>query len=257
MGLNDATIIYMRLSARLLTGLICVPLLFAADGPTGEKILQLSLERSGGAAAFAKLKSAVMTGTVEMAGHNITGPISLYQQNGKSYTAIELPGIGKVEEGFDGDVAWESNALQGARIKGGEERAAAARASRISMLDSWRDIYTAATNVGSEDVAGKPAWKVEMTPKEGKPETLYFDKASGLLVRSTQTLATAMGEIPVESELSDYRTVDGVKTPFTMTQKAMSQVMVMHFEKVTYNADIPADRFALPASVKALAARPK
>lgn len=252
----------MRLSARLLAGLVCVPLLFAADVfaadvPNGEQILQLSLERSGGAAAFAKLKSAVMTGTVEMAGHNITGPITLYQQGGKSYTAIELPGIGKVEEGFDGEIAWESNALQGARIKAGEERDAAARASRISILDSWRALYSSATNVGSEDVAGKPAWKVEMTPKGGKPETMYFDKESALLVRSTQTLATAMGDIPVESELSDYRTVDGVKTPFTMTQKAMSQTMVMHFEKVTYNADIPADKFALPASVKALVARSK
>jgi hypothetical protein len=252
----------MRFPVRLLARLLCLPILFAsevsaADVPSGEKVLQISLERSGGPAAFSKLKSAVMTGTVEMAGHNITGPITLYQQNGKSYTAIELPGIGKVEEGFDGDVAWEANALQGARIKLGEERSAAARASRISVLDSWRELYTSAKNVGSEDIGGKPAWKIELTPKEGKPETMYFDQASGLLVRSSQTLTTAMGDIPVESELADYRTVDGIKTPFTMTQKAMSQTMIMHFEKVTYNAEIPAAKFELPAAVKALAAKSK
>jgi hypothetical protein len=242
---------------KLLAGLLCVPLLFAADVPSGEKILQNSLERSGGAAAFARLKSVVMTGTVEMAGHNISGPITLYQQNGKSYTVIELPGVGKVEEGFDGKTAWESNMLQGARIKDGEERAAMERSARISVLDSWREVYTSAKTVGSEDVGGKPAWKVEMTPKEGKPETFFFDKATGLLVRSTETLATAMGDIPVESELSDYRPVDGVQTPFTMTQKAMSQTMVMHFAKVTYNAPIPPDRFDLPAPVKALAEKSK
>src|ERR1700722_10071245 len=118
---------------KFLAGFLAIPLLFAAD-PTGEQILQLSLERSGGAAAFAKVKSVVMTGTVEMAGHNISGPVSVFQQGDKSYTVIDLPGIGKVEEGFDGTVAWEANALQGPRIKDGEERAAVARASRISVL---------------------------------------------------------------------------------------------------------------------------
>jgi hypothetical protein len=228
-----------------------------ADLPTGEKILQLSLDRSGGAAAFAKLKTVVMTGTVELAGHNITGPVSVYQADGKSYTVIELPGIGKAEEGFDGAVAWETNAIQGPRIKDGEERNAVARASRISLLDSWRDTYTSAKTLGVENLDGKPAWKVEMTPKEGKPETFYFDQASDLLVRSSQIVTTPLGEIPVEAELSDYRKVDGVQTPFTMTQKAMSQVMVMHFDKVTYNADIPADRFDLPPDIKALAAKRK
>jgi zinc protease len=236
--------------------LLAIPLLIAAD-PSGEQLLRLSLERSGGAAAFAKLTSVVMTGTVEMAGHNIGGPVSVYQQGGKSYTAIDLPGIGKVEEGFDGSVAWESNTLQGPRIKEGEERAAVARASRISLLDSWRDLYTSAKTVGSEDVDGKPAWKVEMTPKEGKAETFFFDKASGLLVRSNETVATPLGEIAVEAGLSDYRTVDGIETPFTMTQKAVSQVMVMHFDKVSYNAPIPPGRFDLPPSIKALAERKK
>ena len=123
----------------------------------------------------------------------------------------------------------------------------------MSILDSWREFYTSAKTLGSEDVNGKPAWKVEMMPKEGKPETMYFDKESGLLVRSSEVVAMAMGDIPVESELSDYRTVEGIKTPFTMTQKAMGQVMVMHFEKVSFNSEIPGDRFDLPATVKALA----
>jgi hypothetical protein len=236
---------------KFLACFLAVPLLIGAD-PTGEQLLQLSLDRSGGAAAFAKLRSVVMTGTVEMAGHNISGPVSVYQQGGKSYTVIDLPGIGKVEEGFDGAVAWESNSLQGPRIKEGEERASVARASRISVLDSWRDLYTSAKTLGSEEVNGKPAWKVEMTPKEGKPETFFFDKQSALLVRSKETVTTPLGEIPVEADYSDYRTVDGIKTPFTTTQKAVSQVMVMHFEKATYNAPIPADRFDLPPAIKAL-----
>lgn len=242
---------------KFLSAFLLAPLLFAADLPSADKLLQLSLERSGGAQAIAKAKNAVMTGTVEMAGHNITGPVQLYQDGSKSYTVIDLPGIGKVEEGFDGETAWEMNALQGARIKDGEEKANIERSSKISVLSSWRDYYKQAKTIGSEDVEGKPAWRVEMTPKEGKPETFYFDKDTMLLVRTTATIATPLGEIPVDALMADYRVVDGIKTPFTMTQKAMSQVIVMKFDKVQYNAPIAADRFDLPPAVKALAAKRK
>src|SRR5215472_2679963 len=129
------------------------PLLFVsvarpAEMPSGESLLQISLQKSGGAEAFAKARNAVLTGKVEMAGRNIGGPVEIYQEDGKSYTAINLPGIGKVEEGFDGQTAWEMNSLQGPRVKDGEERAAVVRNSRMSVLDGWRDFYSSAKTVG-------------------------------------------------------------------------------------------------------------
>jgi hypothetical protein len=229
----------------------------AADLPPGDSLLARCLMKSGGAEAYAKVKSATMTGRVEIVGRNITGPVSVFQQGDKTYTVIELPGIGKVEEGFDGTTAWETNALQGPRIKDGEEKAATVRASRLNLMGSWREYYKDARTVGEEDVEGKPAWKVELTPKEGKPETFFFDKASAMLVRITQTVSSAMGEIPVDVSLSDYRPVGGIETPFTIIQKAMSQVMAMHFEKVEWNPVLPASRFDPPATVQALIAKGK
>lgn len=226
--------------------------MFAADLPSGESLLERCLQKSGGAAAYNKVKSATMSGTVEIVGRNISGPVSVFQQGDKTYTVIELPGIGKVEEGFDGRTAWESNALQGARIKEGEEKAATVRASRMNLMGTWRDYYQSAQTVGDEEVEGKSAWKVQLTPKEGKPEIFYFDKDSALLVRMTQTVSSAMGEIPVEVILSDYRDVRGIQTPFTLTQKAMSQVMAMRFEKVEWNPELPANRFDPPPSIRAL-----
>jgi hypothetical protein len=162
--------------------------------------------------------------------------------------------VGKVEEGFDGETAWEMSALQGARLKDGAEKATAQRASKLTVLSSWRDYYKSARTLGAEDFDGKPAWKVELTPKaeDGRPEVFYFDQKSVLLVRETQTLSTAMGDIPVDAAFSDYRSVDGIQTPFSMVQKAMGQSINMHFDKVTYNAAIAPDRFALPAAVQAL-----
>jgi hypothetical protein len=233
-------------------------LVFAADPPSGESLIARCIEREGGAKAIERAQTAIMTGTVELIGHNISGPLEIYQQGDKSYTVIELPGIGKVEEGFDGEVAWESNVLQGPRVKDGEELDAAKRASRMSVLGAWKDYYKSAVTVGLEDVGGKPAWKVAMTPSKGSGvEQFFFDRDSGLLVKMTQTLPTALGDIPVEMTMGDYRDVDGIQTPFLMTQSAMSQNMAMHIDKVAYNAKIPEGRFDLPPAVKAIAAKKK
>ena len=231
---------------------VTAALMSAAEFPSGDSLMRLCIEREGTAKALARADSAVITGTVELVGHNLAGTISIYQQGEKYYTIVQLPGIGALEEGFDGQVAWENNILQGPRIKDGDELEIAKRNSRMALLTAWRDYYTKAETVGSEDVEGKPAWKVAMTPKKGAVEYDYFDKTSGLLVKTEQTIPTSLGEIATEMTLGDYRPVDGVQTAFRMTQMAMTQTMAMHFEKVTYGAQIPASRFELPEAVKAL-----
>jgi hypothetical protein len=237
--------------------LMAVPAAEAVDLPSGESLLERCLVKSGGAEAYARVKSAKMTGTVELVGHNISGPVSVFQQGDKTYTVIELAGLGKVEEGFDGKTAWETNSMQGPRIKEGEEKAATIRSSRMNLMGTWRDYYKSARTAGEEDINGKPAWKVELTPKEGKPETFYFDKSSALLVRMTQTVSSGLGEIPVDVSLSDYRAVGGIQTPFKLTQNAMNQVMAMQFDSVEWNPEIPATRFDPPSAIQALIGKGK
>ena len=120
------------------------------------------------------------------------------------------------------------------------------------MIAAWREVFTEAKTIGPADVDGKPAWQVEMVAKEGKPETWFFDRDSGLLVKTSGVLSTAMGDLTTEVTNSDFRTVDGILTPFAMTQKAMSQTIVMRLDKITFNTAIPGDRFDPPGSIKSL-----
>jgi hypothetical protein len=243
----------MRLTARLLIlTTAAMPLVFAADLPSGESLIQRYIDKSGGAQAYAKAKNMSMSGKVEMEGRNISGTVTIMEEGRKSYTAMEFPGIGKVEEGYDGDTAWEDSALQGPRVLDGDEKAAAKRAATLALITSWRDVFKEAKTTGPAEVDGKSAWQVEMVAKEGKPETWFFSRDSGLLVKTSGVLSTAMGDLTTEMTMYDFRTVDGILTPFAMTQKAMSQTVVMRFEKVAYNFPIPAGRFDPPSSVKSL-----
>ena len=245
------------MKAALAIFLVAAPLALAADMPSGESLLQRYIDRSGGAEAYAKAKNMAMTGIVEMAAQHISGTVAIYQEGEKSYTAMDFAGIGKIEEGFDGEVAWENSALQGPRVLDGDEKISAKRAASLSLITSWRDVYKEAQTVASEDIDGKPAWKVEMTPKEGKPETFYFDRDSGMLVRIAAVFSTPLGDISTDSTMSDFRAIDGILTPFTLTEKAMSQNVVMKFRNISYNVTLPKDRFDLPDAVKAALAKKK
>ena len=194
----------------------------------------------------------MMAGTVTVAGANISGSVSIYQEGLKFYQLVDIAGIGKIEGGFDGETAWENSALQGPRILEGDEKVEAKRAAMLAVVSNWRQVFKEARTTASEDVDGKPAWKVEMIAKEGKPETFYFDKESGLLVKTSSVRTTPLGNIPAETDMTDFRPVDGIITPFTLTEKAMNQTMVMKFTSIAYNADMPKDRFVLPAEIKAL-----
>jgi hypothetical protein len=248
-----------KFTARLLlaVSLAAMSPVLAADMPSGESLLERFIAATGGAEAYAKVKSSIMDGSVEMVGRNIAGTVTIIEVGEKSWTAMDFPAIGRVEEGFDGQTAWENSALQGPRILEGDEKAAVKRASSLSIVTNWRTVYKSAQTLGSEAIDGKPAWQVEMSPNEGKPETFFFDKDSGLLIKVSTVLSTPLGEIPASVIMSDYRVIDGIRTPFTMTQQAINQTIVMRFNKIVYNAAVPRDRFDLPAPVKTLIERKK
>jgi hypothetical protein len=222
-----------------------------ADVPSGSSLMQRFIQVSGGEVAYAKIKSVSMSGDIQMAGRNVGGSVNIVESGQKAYMSLEFAGIGKVEECYDGVNAWESSAISGPRLLEGDEKASIRQTSTIAVIADWRATYRART-VGSEDVGGKPAWKVEMTPKEGQPETFYFDRESGLLVRVKSVINSAMGNLASDLLMSDYQDVSGIRTPLTMTEQVMSQDIVMHFTSVVYNGPIPAGRFDPPADVAAL-----
>ena len=90
-------------------------------------------------------------------------------------------------------MAWESSAIQGPRIKDGAEKADAFRDGTFNSPLYWRKLYTKVETTGAEKVEGHDTYKVVMTPKEGSPTTHYYDKTSGLLLKTQATRVTASG----------------------------------------------------------------
>jgi hypothetical protein len=229
--------------------------LFAADEalPSGASLMDRYIDVTGGKAAYAKHRSAIEYGHMEFAALGLKGTLVTYAaEPDKYYSSADLEGVGKLEMGVTNGIAWENNPLTGPRIKTGEEKLQALREARLNSDYHWRELYAKAETTGSETVDGEDCYQVTLTPAEGKPVKMYFGKKSGLLRKTTLVAASQMGDIPAELIAQEYRVFGGILAPAKVLQKAAGQEFTITIDNVKENAEIPADRFDLPAEIKAL-----
>lgn len=215
---------------------------------SAEAILNKYVQVSGGA-AYSKIKTTVMEGTMTLPAQNISGKMVTYAKAPNHfYMSQELPGIGKTEVGFDGKTAWSRDPFQGTRTLSGPESEQLKAQAAFNREARWRDLYKKVEYLGIRKVDGKDAHAIRMTPKAGKPAVQFFDTSTFLLVRVDAVVESPQGRIPTESYLSDYQTVDGIKIPFTMRQRMAAIEMIIKFEQVKNNVPVDEKLFRKPAA---------
>jgi zinc protease len=231
--------------------------MMAADElPKAETILDKAIEATGGKPAYQKIHSEVSSGSMEIRG--MKGTMTIYRAApDKTYTEMDLAGIGKIQEGSNGKIAWSNSAIQGPHLKEGEEKDAALLVGKFDADLNWRDQYPKVETAAAENVEGKDCYKVILTPKTGSPVTRYYDKQTNLLVKTVMTLKSPMGEVTVESLAGDYRKEGDILTAHKMTNRMMGQEFVISIDKIQYNAEIPASKFDLPDEIQALVSKDK
>lgn len=99
---------------------------------------------------------------------------------------------------------------------------------------------------------GEDCYKVQVTPLMGKPETQFYSKKSGLLMKTATTAVSPMGEIPVEVEVTDYKNYDGVLVPTHSKSKMGPQHLEITITGMSFDEPIDAQQFELPADIKTL-----
>ena len=221
--------------------------------PKAETILDHFVEVTGGKAAYQKHTHEKMTGTILVPEVGMTGNLTRYAvAPDQEYSVLQLGPLGKAESGFSNGVAWEKNAITGPRVKSGDEKAQAEREARFNAQVDWRKVFAKVETTGSESVNGEDCYKIQVTPTTGKPETQFYSKKSGLLLKTVTTAVSPMGEIPVEVEVSDYKTFDGVLIPTHSKSKMGPQHLDITITDMSFDQSLPADLFELPGEIKAL-----
>lgn len=218
-----------------------------AKMPTAQEILNKYAQALGGKTAYEKIKTRMTKGTMEIVPMGIKGTFESYSAApNKSIYKSSLAGIGELTEGFDGQIAWSVNPLQGNRDKQGEELAQTKLTNNFYREVNLAQLYPKIEQKGTEKVGENDAYVLVGTPDNLPPETFYFDVKTGLLVRQDATAISPEGKTPIKTFFEDYREVDGVKLPFRMRTVMPQFEIVMIITEVKNNVTVDEGKFTKP-----------
>ena len=216
--------------------------------PSADKILDRYVEAAGGRAAWQKLTSRVSMGTIEIPSMNLSGTVVIHEKAPDKILTIIVIAGSVFRQGFDGTAGWTDDPQDGLREQAGAELADTRReADFYGPLDLRRQ-YAKFTVLGSERTAGRASYAVQATPPEGgEPDILYFDAQTGLPLRVIGQSHAPQGAAKFEEDFSDYRNVDGVRLPFTISQRSGETSFTVRLGGVRHNVDLDDSEFAPPA----------
>jgi hypothetical protein len=190
------------------------------DGLTAEIVIDNYIKAIGGAKALKKVKTLDQTFTGEVPGQEVSLDLRLRKINGQAMIQeLSVAGMGTVQKmQFDGTKARVSS-MQGKQDLEGDDLKNLALETYIFKATAFgpKSPYTTTLDRVAM-VNGQPANVVAVTKGEEKVISLYFDQASGLLVREEATGKGPQGEeMTTVTNISDYREVGKLKVPHTMT----------------------------------------
>ncbi len=221
---------------------------------TVDQVLNKYYQAIGGLDKVSTLKSFVATGkSVGYKGFGGGGVVEVsVQAPDKRSTYIsfpEYPDRGMSVRTFDGRTGWMATPLaivQKYELTGSERDGARLDA----QLAFPAQIKTALTllRVGlPTTINEKDVTVVQGNGPNNTLVTLYFDDASGLLVRSVRLGTSPIGRVPTQVDYSDYRDVgNGVKLPFNWTFAWLDGRDAFEFTDMKINVPIDAAKFGQP-----------
>ncbi|MEO6132331.1 MAG: insulinase family protein, partial [Saprospiraceae bacterium] len=208
---------------------------------TANEVVDKYLMAIGGRAKLDAVSSLDQTYSMELMGMSITA--RTVQSAGKFHMSMTAPGMSLMKQVYDGEKGQMEQMGQKAPVEGEDLTSMKEQAVLFPERFFGETGYKIDLK-GIEDVNGKPAYKLSVTSPKGSKSTEYFDKETFLKVREVQT-NEAQGQT-VTSEYSDYKTVDGISIPYTLTINGpMPTPMVMKAEIIKVNGTVDPSLFKI------------
>jgi hypothetical protein len=219
---------------------------FMVSAQSADEIVDKHIAAIGGKENWNKVNSMVMEGSLNVMGREVGVKITQVHNKG-SRQDISVAGMSGYEITTPTG-GWVFMPFQGQAKP--EPIPADAVKEALDDLDLHGNLvdYKAKGHsvelLGKEDVEGTECYKLKVNRKNSGEQTIFVDPDSYLIVRAI-TKRKAMGqEMEMTSNLSDYKEVNGVKVPFSVSQQFGTVV----FSSVKINEPVDEKLFAAPST---------
>src|SRR5215468_534624 len=199
-----------------------------------DDILNQYIQALGGRAALERVTARVKTGTLVAQG-GMKAPLEVYEKApNKTLTIFRAP-HGVNQMGFDGAIGWTKTPEQGLREEAGQQLDMIKSEAEFRKELKLKERYSKLTLLGLAQLDNREAYVIEAAPPRGQPEKLYFDRQTGLLVRTDIVPDLGPEKMQAQIYFEDYRAVDGVKLPFAIRRARPGFTYTHQYDEIKLN----------------------
>ena len=207
-------------------------------GVTAKTVIEDYINAIGGRKKLSAVKSIQAEMSTEMQGMALK--LELFQSTPDKYAMFVSMG-GNVMQGevLNGNKGMVSGMGNSKKVEGAELETMKAKAVAFPELTYVEDGYKMELK-GMETVEGVKAYKVELTSSNGAKETHFYDVKTSLKIQAIETQELEGQKMVTNRAISNYKDIDGILFPHTMTvtNSAMPMPMKMETKSIKVNGDI-------------------
>jgi hypothetical protein len=218
---------------------------------TVDEIVANNLKVKGGADAVKAIKTVHISGNMKRMGMEMK--LELWNKMPSNLRMDILFSGKKMTFGFDGKDVWQISPFTGTGKKPqlltgdqAEEIKDNADEFEEMFLDYKKKGYKIEL-LGKEDMEGTTVYKLKLTKKDGKEMFYFIDTDSFIELKVLVYKKKNDNELKIETFYGDFKEVNGVMMPHTLSIKMNGQDMgTMVFEKIEANIEIKDTFFKMP-----------
>jgi hypothetical protein len=226
--------------------------------PSVEEVFNKYLAAIGGKAAADRIKSLVVKGTTTTSGGQVVAYEAEQSAPDKGHESFAIQNVTGRNCAGDSRCEYERvvNGQQGWLKSGGgvqelvgEQLADQKLSFPLFGILRLKDQYSSFRVSGRDNIDDRDVYVVSAVRSDNKPERLYFDVQSGLLVRRIGYTRTLIGTIPQQTDFDDYREVEGLRLPFIIKMAFTdpgSQPIIRKFTEIKLNVPLDKSKFDKP-----------
>jgi len=224
----------------------------APNMPDAGGLFAKHVKAIGGEKAIRKHASAISKATFSMPAMGMSAEMTITTAApAKMLLNMTVPGMGEMQQGFDGTRAWSNDPMSGARIMDGDQMKQVAMQSDFYADLNYDKHYKKMTTMEKTVFADRPSYRVHAVTEFGQEMDLFFDEETGLLNGMESTSDSQMGPMTTTTTMTDYKDFGGIKKAATTTISAFGQEQVLTLNSVTYDT-VDMSVFDLPVEIKTL-----
>lgn len=214
--------------------------------PTVDEVMARYIEAVGGEKAIKAVNSRVVKGTLDVTGVSRGGSFETHSQApNKVLTIIQAHPVGMVKVGYDGRNGW-SQSGNATRLLKGAELSSLQRDADFHLPLTWKTAFARVNLAGTSKIGFRDVYVLELQPATGPSDRLYLDTKTYLPVRMNAVRTSGTASENVEIYFDDWRTVDGIKFPFQISQSSPRVKLTFTINEVLNNVGIDPKIFEAP-----------